>query len=61
MASDIHKKSKLLSQDLLEPLDLYYKHYYNKNWDILQNCQEIWTALHTERTQMLFSKEDYYN
>ena len=61
MASDIHKKSNLLYQDLIEPLDLYYKHYHSKNRDILQDCQEIWTTLHKERTQMLFAKEDYYN
>ena len=38
MASDIHKKANLLYQDLIEPLDLYYKHYHSKNRDILQDC-----------------------
>lgn len=61
MAQEMRKKADLLFRDLIEPIDLYYKHYIQTNNSILQDCQRVWTSLHQERTQMLFAKEEYYN
>lgn len=31
MNGDMEKKADLISRDLIEPLELYYKHYYSTN------------------------------
>ena len=38
MAKIIHEKADLLFRDLIEPIDLYYKHYNQTSSVILREC-----------------------
>lgn len=57
----VQEKSDLVNRDLVEPLDLYHKHYASTNNEIIKQANTFWTTLHTDRTQMLFAKESYHN
>ena len=59
MAKQVKLKADLMVRDLIEPADLYCKHYTATNSILLEQAQEIWQGLHQSRTQMLFSKENY--
>ena len=61
LADEFQSKAELMAQDLIEPLDMYQKHYKSSSKGILDQGDEIWTNLHMERTEMLFMKENYYN
>ena len=61
LADEFQSKAELMAQDLIEPLDMYQKHYKATSKGILDQGDEIWTNLHMERTEMLFMKENYYN
>ena len=61
MAEDIREKADVLFRDLIEPMDMYYKHYNSTCNVAILECRKIWNVLHQERTQMLFAKEEYYN
>ena len=60
-ANQYQAKADLLFQDLIEPLDMYQKHYKSTNKSVLEQTNQIWMSLHQQRTQMLFTKENYYN
>jgi len=40
---------------------MYMKHYYARNQSLIKDANQIWTNMHIERTNMLFSKDNYYN
>ena len=61
MAKDVRTKADMLFRDLIEPSDLYCKHYTATNSILIEQAHEIWLGLHTARTQMIFSKENYFN
>lgn len=61
LAKDLRLKADMLFRDLIEPTDLYQKHYTATNNILLENAQEIWLSLHQSRTQMMLSKENYFN
>ena len=61
MAKEVKAKADLLFRDLIEPSDLYLKHYSATNSTLIEQATEIWKSLHQARTQMLFSKENYFN
>ena len=61
MAKDMRQKADMLFKDLIEPSELYYKHYSATNGILIEQATEIWQGLHQSRTQMLFSKENYFN
>eukprot|EP00347_Sterkiella_histriomuscorum_P016146 403354306 len=61
LVKQIQDKSDLISRDLIEPLDLYYKHYSMTNHELLKQAGFFWNNLHSDRTQMLFAKESYHN
>ena len=61
MAKDMRQKADMLFKDLIEPSELYYKHYSATNGILIEQAAEIWQGLHQSRTQMLFSKENYFN
>ena len=60
-AKEMQGKADNIKKDLIEPLNFYSKHYTKENFRMLKQCNEIWTQLHQDRTQMLFAKENYYN
>lgn len=61
MAKEVRLKADMLFRDLIEPTDLYCKHYTATNNILIENAQEIWINLHQSRTQMMLSKENYFN
>ena len=61
MAKDVKSKADSLFRDLIEPSDLYCKHYSATNNILIEQARQIWQGLHNSRTQMLFSKENYFN
>jgi hypothetical protein len=61
MAKEVKTKADLLFRDLIEPSDLYCKHYTATNSILIEQAEEIWMGLHQARTQMIFSKENYFN
>ena len=62
---DLHRqlteKADLIQRDLIEPLDLYHKHYQSTNTELIKQGTHFWNNLHQDRTQMLFAKENYHN
>ena len=58
---NINEKAELIHRDLVEPLELYYKHYYSTNSELIKQGTQFWNTLHQDRTAMLFAKENYYN
>lgn len=61
LAKDVRTKADLMFRDLIEPSDLYCKHYTATNSILIEQANEIWQGLHQSRTQMLFSKENHFN
>lgn len=53
-------RSDQMQRDVIEPLELYFKHYALSNNELLKQGNMFWNALHSERTAMLFAKENYY-
>lgn len=58
---NINQKSEIIQRDLVEPLELYYKHYNSTNSELLRQGTQFWNQLHQERQQMVFAKEIYWN
>jgi hypothetical protein len=50
-----------VEKDLVDSLDVFHKHYKQENHENLKEGTLFWNSIHTERTQMLFAKENYYN
>lgn len=61
MANDVRTKADLLFRELIEPTDLYIKHYSATNSILIEQATEIWQGLHKSRTDMLISKENYFS
>ena len=57
----LNEKADLIQRDLIEPLDLYHKHYQSTNTELIKQGTHFWNNLHQDRTQMLFAKENYHN
>jgi hypothetical protein len=54
-------KAESLMKELVEPLELFHKHYASTNQELIKQGMQFWNNLHQERTQMLFAKESYHN
>lgn len=61
LLKQLSSKCESLEKDLADPLDLYHKHYKTQNHEALKEGTQFWNAMHQERTQMLFAKENYFN
>jgi hypothetical protein len=61
LVKNLNEKSEMIHRDLVEPLELYYKHYQSTNSELLKQANQFWTSYHQEHTNMLFAKENYYN
>ena len=46
MAKQVKLKADLMFRELIEPSDLYCKHYTATNSILLEQAQEIWQGLH---------------
>ena len=57
----LQERAEQVLRDLVEPLELYQKHYHSTNNELLRQGTQFWNSLHLERTGMLFAKENYYN
>lgn len=58
---NLNSKVESIEKDLVEPLDVYHKHYKQEGHEILKEGTTFWNTLHQERTQMLYAKENYFN
>ena len=51
----------MVQRELIDPVDMFVKHYLQSNSDLLKSCEATWTKLHLERTNMILNKENYFN
>lgn len=61
LAKGVRTKADLLYKELIEPSEMYGKHYSATNSILIEQASEIWQGLTQARTHMLFSKENYFN
>ena len=61
MHKQLYSRVEAVEKDLVDSLDMFHKHYKQENHDNLKEGTLFWNSIHTERTQMLFAKENYYN
>ena len=61
MLRHMDDKSNQIQLDLIDGLDLFEKHYTKSNATQSKQAQSIWENMYTERTNMLWSKEEYLN
>jgi hypothetical protein len=57
----LSEQSKIVQSDLVDSLDLYLKDYKKSSNSMISKAQEKWDVMHIERTNMLWSKEEYLN
>ena len=50
-----------IQHNILNNLRVYEDHYSSFNFEMITKAQEMWDLMHTERTNMLWSKEEYIN
>ena len=50
-----------MQHNILDNLSVYEDHYYGFNQEMISTAQEMWDRMHIERTNMLWSKEEYIN
>jgi len=55
----LEEKSNLLKGDLIDSLELFESHYTQTSKQQCAEAQEIWDQVHLQRTEMLWSKEEY--
>lgn len=48
-------------RELVEPLDIFMKHYGTVAQELTKECDTTWVKMHFERNQMILRKEDYFN
>jgi hypothetical protein len=61
LIKNLSSRVESIEKDLIDPLDVYHRHYKSENHESLKEGTAFWNSIHSERTQMLFSKENYYN
>jgi len=62
LTTSIKAKADLAVQrELIDPIDIFLKHYQHTNLDLLKSCDATWTKMHLERTNMILNKENYFN
>lgn len=52
-------KGSQMQVDLIDGLDLYEKHYSKENESMSKQAQAIWEKMYNDRTNMIWSKEEY--
>ena len=53
-------QSKQLQQDLVDGLNLYNKDYQKESEKMVEKAQTMWDTTHQDKTNMLWSKEEYF-
>ena len=61
LVRSLNSRVEALDKDIVDPLDMYNRHYKQTTTDNLKEGSTFWNSIHAERTQMLFAKENYYN
>lgn len=61
LVRNLNEKVEAIDQDLIESLDNYTKHYKDQQYEYLKEGTQFWNNLHSDRTNMLFAKENYFN
>lgn len=56
-----NKADTAVQRELIDPVDIYLKHYQQTNLDLLKACDVTWNKMHHERTNMILNKENYFN
>lgn len=46
MAKDVRSRADLLFKELIEPSDLYSKHYSATNAILIEQASEVWQGMH---------------
>jgi hypothetical protein len=55
----LEQKSTLIKSDLIDSLELFESHYNKASKSKTKAAQDIWDQYYQERTEMLWSKEEY--
>ena len=61
MVKIMQDKASQIQMDLIDGLDLFDSDYNKTNDKQIKAAQDIWDKMYTERTNMLFNKEEYLN
>lgn len=61
MVKVMQDKASQIQMDLIDGLDLFDNDYNQTNEKYIKAAQDIWDKMYTERTNMLFNKEEYLN
>ena len=56
----LSSRVEAIERDLVEPLDVFTRHYKQETAERLKEATAFWAGLHHDRTQMLFAKENFY-
>ena len=51
----------VVQRELIDPIEMYTKHYQQKSNELLQICEQTWLKMHSERQLMLLYREEYCN
>lgn len=46
LIKSINEKSEMIHRDLVEPLELYHKHYRSTNTELLKQASQFWHSYH---------------
>ena len=57
----VDEQALAIQSNILDNLGVYEEHYISHNQELLLKAQEMWDKMHMERTNMLWSKEEYLN
>jgi hypothetical protein len=57
----IEEKAKQIQTDLIDGIELFDQNYSNTTGELGDKAQDIWQKLYQEKTNMLWSKEEYLN
>ncbi len=58
--SNVVQSSETVQKELIEPMELYSKHYSSTNQELNKQATHYWNKLNRQRSDMLQSKEIYF-
>ena len=57
----VDDKTKQIQMELIDGIELFDQHYSKTTDELGRKAQEIWEKVYQEKTNMLWSKEEYLN
>jgi len=60
MRKSVAQSTDFFLKELIEPLELYQKHYQSTNQELIKQASHYWNKINRERAEMLHSKEVYF-